>query len=731
MRILSLSLLLLIGCSCYAAPIPRKVLTFYDSKREKPHETMMHYIYEMPLNHLGLDVNYFDINEPLPDPSTLKDYRGVVTCFEGDGMIADTQGYLEWGKQMIDAGKLFVILEDPGFEYNTKGEKTPLNYRNDFYRKLGVIDKDFWIAYTYDYQIAYQDSEYMPFERNLPEQLPKFTLFQVIDPTATVLLSLKKKNKEPEQFPLIIVSKHGALIAPGYSNRCLESKKLNISYCNWYLNLFRFFALVFQTGKEPVPDTTTLAGRRIFYSHVDGDAWNSVTKIPDYDLKGTKCAEILYEKIFKPNPDIPVTVGAVAADIDPNWVGGKDSQDILRRILALPQIEGGSHTYSHPFEWEFFEKPNVNKREINFLELYPYGSWQSSFVAWAHSVYKQEYLEKGKVIDNIIPRAYANEPFDLKKEIGGSIDYINGFMPEGKKVQVMQWSGDCFPWDTPIKLSREIKVRNINGGYIQLDRECPSYACVAPLGRKAGNQQQIYASANNENLYTYDWTKRFYGFKFYVQTIKHTESPLRIKPINIYYHCYSGERLAAVEAVNSNIEYVRTTEYIPIWASRFCAAADGFFTLKIDQLSENSWQFFDRDGLDTIRFDVPLSKNKVDFNNSKGVLGYREHQNSLYVALDREEESPIITLTTASSSIPYLRDSSWEVWGLKRENDSLEFKTEGFGNGVVRWQMPKKGVYHYTWDGGEGESKTDEENVLELTIPSDQLKRMNVKVEKV
>ncbi len=731
MRILFFSFLLLASSVCCADPIPRKVLTFYNSKKQRPNETTMHYTYEMPFNHLGLDVIYFDINEPLPDASTLKDYRGVVTCFEGDGMIADTQGYLEWGKQVIDAGKLFVILEDPGFEHNSKGEKTPINIRNDFYSKLGVIDKDTWIAYTYDFRIAFEDPEFMPFERKLPQNLPRFNVFQVIDPAAKVLLSVERKDQEHEQYPLIVVSKHGALVPSGYSSDCLENKKINISYCSWYINLFHFFAFVFGCNNGPIPDTTTLAGRRIFYSHIDGDAWNSVTKVPGFQIKETKCTEILYEEVLKPNPDIPVTVGPIAADINPTWAGSKNSQDILRRIFALPQVEGGSHTYSHPFEWEFFEKPNVNKREVNFLELYPYGSWQSSFVSWANSVYQQQYVEKGKVIDNIIPRAYANEPFNLKREISGSIDYINGFMPEGKKVQIMQWSGDCHPWATPIKLSREMKVRNINGGFVQFDEDCPSYACVGPLGRKVGNQQQIYASANNENIYTFDWTKRFYGFKFYITTIKNTESPIRVKPINIYYHCYSGELIASVNAVKSNIEYVRSIECIPVWASRFCAAADGFFTAKIDQLSANSWQFFDRDGLDTIRFDAPLSKNKVDFNNSKGVLGYREYQNSLYVALDKEDENPIITLTTTSPSIPYLRDSSWEVWGLKRGENSFEFKAEGFGDGVIRWKMPEKGIYHYTWDGGKGESKTDEDNLLELKIPSDQLKRTKVNVEKV
>ena len=131
------------------------------------------------------------------------------------------------------------------------------------------------------------------------------------------------------------------------------------------------------------------------------------------------------------------------------------------------------------------------------------------------------------------PRAYANFPFDIKKEVQGSIDKVNSILPENKKVKIIMWSGNCSPWDAVIRASRVAGVQNINGGDTMFDPQPPDYANVAPIGRPVGNERQIYASSSNEIPYTNEWTKNFNSYSHLKETMINTELPIRLKPIKI------------------------------------------------------------------------------------------------------------------------------------------------------------------------------------------------------
>jgi len=51
-----------------------------------------------------------------------------------------------------------------------------------------------------------------------------------------------------------------------------------------------------ETGDEderlPVPDVTTLDGRRMYFSHIDGDGWNNISEIEGYRETQTTVADV-------------------------------------------------------------------------------------------------------------------------------------------------------------------------------------------------------------------------------------------------------------------------------------------------------------------------------------------------------------------------------------------------------------------------------------------------------
>lgn len=153
---------------------------------------------------------------------------------------------------------------------------------------------------------------------------------------------------------------------------------------------------------------------------------------------------------------------------------------------------------------------------------------------------------------------FDGRPFDLAAEIGGSARLIEAIAgTSGKRVRLLQWPGDCRPFAAALQAVTETGLLNINGGDTRCDVEFPSLTRVAPLGFQRNGSIQIYASNSSEELYTDLWTSRYFGFRDLPETWDRTGAPRRLKPLNLYYHMYSGERRASLEALLGNLDALR------------------------------------------------------------------------------------------------------------------------------------------------------------------------------
>src|SRR5712692_4254266 len=82
--------------SLEAGELPRRVLALYKSyelvdvpggrRRKNPTLSEIHQLAQMPLNWLGLMVDYHDLATGLPDDSIMRRYRGVLTWFQSELM---------------------------------------------------------------------------------------------------------------------------------------------------------------------------------------------------------------------------------------------------------------------------------------------------------------------------------------------------------------------------------------------------------------------------------------------------------------------------------------------------------------------------------------------------------------------------------------------------------------------------------------------------------------------
>ena len=683
-------------------PVPRVILALYDGTEDPERKfTRIHQMAEMPLNHLGLVVRYHDISRGLPADAALDGVRGFLTWFGSGRVMEDPVAYLRWATRVAETGRRFVILGNLGFTANRAGRPTSQAAIDGFFRALGVQGAGGWKQVTYDFSIAYKDPRMVEFERSLSGVLPPFEVLRPAAASARSYLVLQwGGGTRLKQAHLVFVTPRGGYAASGY-----ETWESGSDSRQWRINPFEFLRQAFATDDVPKPDTTTLSGRRLYYSHIDGDGWRNVATVDEYGDRPTLAAEVILREAIEPFPDLPLTVAPVAGDLDPQWFGTDESLRLAREILSLPQVEAGSHTYSHPFHWGFFADGDPEK-EKPYLHLYPRRGPKRGALA------KPGGRGRGSpdAAGFEVPRAYALEPFSLEKEIEGSVAFIEAILPAGKKLEIFQWSGDTTPFEDAVAATHRIGIPNLNGGDTRFDPKHPSYGWVSPVGIKVGEYRQIYTSSSNENLYTELWTDRFFGFRYLRHTLRNTETPIRVKPFGIYYHMYSGEKPASLKALLENLALARSQALAPVAASHYARIAEGFYLTRLVSLGSDRWRIEKRGRLQTIRFDRAAFR-AVDFTRSRGVVGQRHYQGSLYVALDADDPAPVVALAdqTDSSSLPsarqpYLIDGRWQVRNLTIiGSDGFAFDAQGFGRGDMRWKMPAQGGYAIVVDGPNGE----------------------------
>ena len=675
----------------------RTVVALFDSSSETKNidETRIHKYLELPLNHLGYKVTYWDINRGFPSITESGPPHRIVTWF--DSPLKRPNLYIRWLSEAIKTGTHAAILGHAGVN-----QENLANF-NVLLRELGL--KTYGnVVIPYKSEIQSIDSSMLGFEHPLPPILPGYPLIQVLDTDITSHLSIRTFSEAPiGQSAVVTTGSHGGFAPTGF----VLFYEPTINRVQWILNPFAFFEAAFGDSLRPIPDVTTISGRRLYFSHIDGDGWNNPTEISPYSESGTLSSEVVLRELIAPYPDMPVSVGLIAGDADPELGAAKDSVKIAQELFRLPQVEVATHSYSHPYDWEFFEN---YKRDVELEMLSqvaresqpkPYQKILNNLADAFGLDYFNTETDKYISGSDALPRTYMKTPFDLQKEIKGALEVANSFAPEGKHAALYQWSGNTNPFAAAIRMTREADVRNINGGDSRFDAEFPSLAYVPPIARTVDSERQIYAVNSNENTYTNDWSGPYYAQRFLSQTLKNTERPRRLKGINVYYHMYTGEKPASLRAVKHHIETARSAKLIPIKASEYAALADSFFSVEIRELGPIKWSVNNRGSLQTIRFDN-AENFIVSLSDSQGVIGQRHYQDSLYITLDPAITEAIIALKVRSAATPFLPpepelvDSRWQFSNLVRNDCALRAQAFGFGRGEMTWRGLKTGKHRIT-----------------------------------
>ena len=734
-------ILAILGCAPWAGrvaaleiefnggPVRREILALYDSHHEAtPQTSRVHQFAEMPLNWLGFFVTYVDVNGPLPPPEQWSKFRGIVTWFIEP--LESAERYLTWLDGATAAGLKLVVFSDlaPGSPARADRVSSRVHAR------IGLELTTDHISVTHRAKLTIHTPGMVGFERPIDKALPDFRVLRAIDQKTQVHASVQVPGR-PDDPPAVLIATGpgGAYVSDEYS----IVFDANTDRVRWTLNPFLFLKLGFAKERMPVPDTTTLSGRRLYFSHIDGDGWNNVSQIDGFRQAQTLSADVIRKEAIEAYPDLPVTVGVIVGDMLPEMGGNALGRDAAKKLYALPQVEVGSHTYSHPFDWGFFETYSRTKEEAMIDKV------RAPDLPALQRVRRVLYGIAGQTapIDPVgryvagssdLPRTYLKDPFDINREVAGSLEFIASLAPPGKTPKLLQWSGNCLPFEAAIRAARAAGVRNMNGGDSRLDAEFPSVFYVPPLSKPVGAQRQIYSGNSNENTYTNDWTGPYFGFALLSETVRNTETPRRLKPYNLYYHMYSGERESALAAIRQNLNLARSLSLTPVAASHYAAIADDFFTLALTQNDELSWSIANRGEVQTVRFD-DADALSVDLPKSRGVLGSTRHAGgAMYVALDPAVEPAMVTLAAVTGErtegyrgpAASLVSARWWFRAFEPSGCGFSVTAQGFGHGDMLWQTEPNRKFDIVAErGGQELARTsavaDGMGALQVTLKTD------------
>tara|TARA_R110002072_G_scaffold1989_5_gene16657 strand:- start:115239 stop:117107 length:1869 start_codon:yes stop_codon:yes gene_type:complete len=556
---------------------------------------------EVVFNHYGFELDFIDIdNEAKLKALNWSRYAGAVSWFTDD----QTKNYqLLYSKmsELGDAKKAYLCLGYFGFFDNIKNTKTINKLLNKFKVNYDEFYQGNPLRISIDKEI---DKKITSFEREFEGELIQGFKMRNLGPKGSTYLKVFLDGKK-ESSDMVILRKGFGYAQGSYESyySSYNGKKI------WRLNPFIAVEKVFGPFDYPIPDTTTLNGKRIGYIHIDGDGFINRSK----ENKGKYAGEVVLEKILD-KYKVPTGISFINAEIFPRYRGTEESIKLVKEYVKKDYLEFASHTYTHPLSWAI--SPNIYEKEL--------------------------YLDDSKIKKHKGPiTAYkiSNYQMTYKKETIESINELNTLIdnPE-KKIKTLYWSGSCRPPEGAFEYLDGIN--NLNGGDSRMDDRLKSYATVYPLSRQVGKYKQIYSSNSNENTYTNLWTGPFNGYSKVVETFRNTGSPIRLKPSNIYYHFYSGDKRISVDALKIAYDYMIENDHNIIYPNHYIEIVKDFFNTRIEKIKENTYLISRNNKNRTLRLeDDSLYPNLA---KSKNIIGFKKYNNKTYIHLGIDKKTRLV-----------------------------------------------------------------------------------------
>ncbi|MGF1692261.1 endo alpha-1,4 polygalactosaminidase [Photobacterium kagoshimensis] len=507
-------------------PIAKRVLGFYDSQYGAMNSSQCHRMMAMPIEYKGYVPDCQDVNNFNFSQVDISRYAAVYIWLE-QASFQRIPALSQWLDTIIFKTPVLFINQLP--TDNALLARLGIQNSGDLSGKITLKIGHAWLRNRYPLRFSQFETQ------------AKITIDQN---TITPLITIEDQGKNTSTL-FFKAGWGGAILNP------LPVASLANETEVWQIDPFRLVDKILQLPPIPAADTTTESGRRILTSHVDGDGFPSKGWFPGKPYT----AEVLLKHVFK-KYTFPQTVSVIEGEVSKRGLYPKESpqlEAIARKIFKLPHVEIASHTFSHPFFWDFDKSVDS-------------------------SAYGENLPIPGYTVD-------------YEKEIIGTINYINkNLAPKDKKARLVLWSGKADPKEDILAIAERANLLNVNGGNTYVVRGNDNFTQVSPTITWYPSAVHVYAPVLNENLYTNLWTEHHDGYGRAVETFKLLGEPRRLKTISIYYHMYSGAYPASLKGLTNVYDWAIKQKTTPLYLSEYAERARTLYETGLAKTLDGKWQ---------------------------------------------------------------------------------------------------------------------------------------------
>ncbi|MDR3211892.1 MAG: hypothetical protein LBU79_08255 [Planctomycetota bacterium] len=615
--------------------------------------TQIHTVLEMPLNFLGFNVEWVDINGPLPDVTP---YRAILVWSDFYTGMEDPERLFPWLIGAVKSGVKLIFPDSFPLLQNPDGSMITGDLVIELTKLIGLENMSGTVFSSNGMRIRNNLPEYFSFESDLIEYPKNLPLYRVADPGLTAWQEVGDDRHPDRWGATVVVGDKGAwAIDHNVMYYEFALNKEDLFRMAWNIDPFAFLNAALDCAKTPRPDVTTFWGARGAYSHTDVDGPANLTQ--DFPGPQKFALEKVYEGVVQKYP-VPTTFGYVPCDFitdqvvrlvehdetpaealarpQRSWQGdnretGSRLRELAAKIQAYPHIQSGSHGYTHPLDWKKLR------------------------CGYAVEGYEANY----------------------EMETRGGIEFLNKYvLPPDKPVELFQWSGDCEPPPDPIRVLNEMGIPNINGGDPMFDTRFNSVSFLCPLVLEKGGEVQVNTSGSNENIYTDGWVGYKGAYNNVIGTFVNGESPIRYLPVNIYYHVFPAELQIGLRAIQNAYEWAVNQDLCWIRAVEYVRAVESWLKVRLGETEDGGWWVEDYGTCPSLRFDQ--EERLVDMAHSQNIAGFVRHNDSLYVSLIPGERAEV-RFTDQPLSSPCLARASGTLRNIQAGEDSWQSEMVAWG----------------------------------------------------
>ena len=456
------------------APLPvvqRKLIAVYgeifpDGDFEWAEDTDSMTYFQLALEYLGYELefrNYQLVGLPSAPPP---DVGGFLIDSTLQVPATEQKAFVDWLAAMKASGRKIFFVGSMPFLGEVQSRRLA-----DVFEIRGTLAG---IGQVKGASIVFADPNMTGFETTpRPRVTGNMNLLAPEGAEVLVDVAIETRNgKTVRSQPIFVASWGGAALYPFLAALSPEQNPMLM------VDPFALMAKMMGRSPFPVPDTTTFQGKRIYFSHIDGDGFLNFSEISPGERSGTVVRDRIIEHY-----GLPVTVSFIESEIKGDSTvyeerEGESFPEEARLVFENPYVEPASHTYSHPFFWSFADPTSASYETQNVN----------------------------------IDTEYNYSTIRYPKEIVDSVAYMNGELGvTGKKAELLLWSGNCRPPPEALKIAADAGIINMNGGNTVISKRAPLLSLISPKAVRWGGQTQVYAPIQNENNFNNSFENNRYG----------------------------------------------------------------------------------------------------------------------------------------------------------------------------------------------------------------------------